>query len=102
MEIKETDFHRKAKIECWNCKHCRKGFTAHKSCHHPVTEGLHGKGSMGLMAAVMGVRGNAAIAEVSKKLNIRADEHGIKNGWFNWPWDFSPTWLENCDGFKEK
>ena len=34
--------------------------------------------------------------------NIKGNEHGIKEGWFMWPFNFDPIWLENCDGFKEK
>lgn len=37
-----------------------------------------------------------------EKLNIKAAEHGIRSGWFMWPTNFDPTWLENCDGFEEK
>lgn len=32
-------------------------------------------------------------------LHIRANFHGIRNGWFVWPVNFDPRWLENCDGF---
>ena len=31
--------------------------------------------------------------------SVKGAAHGIKNGWFNWPWNFDPTWLESCDGF---
>lgn len=37
-----------------------------------------------------------------KKLNIKANKHGVNKGWFMWPVNFDPVWLENCDGFKEK
>ena len=40
--------------------------------------------------------------EIAKKINIRGNIHGINNGWFMWPINFDPVWLENCDGFKEK
>ena len=29
-------------------------------------------------------------------LEIQANDHGIKNGWFNWPINFDPCWLEHC------
>ena len=38
----------------------------------------------------------------SKKINIKADPHGIKSGWFMWPFNFDPVWLEKCSGFKEE
>jgi len=31
---------------------------------------------------------------------VKGNSHGIKNGWFAWPFNFDPTWLEECDGFK--
>lgn len=32
-------------------------------------------------------------------LQIRANFHGIRNGWFVWPVNFDPVWLESCEGF---
>lgn len=34
-------------------------------------------------------------------LNIKADPTGIKKGWFNFPFNFDPVWLDNCDGFEK-
>lgn len=28
--------------------------------------------------------------------------HGIKSGWFMWPFNFDPVWLESCDSHKPK
>jgi len=36
------------------------------------------------------------------KAKVEGDEHGIKSGWFFWPFNFDPRWLLSCDGFKEK
>ena len=30
---------------------------------------------------------------------ITANPHGVKNGWFMWPLNFDPVWLESCEGF---
>ena len=35
-------------------------------------------------------------------LSITANHHGIKKGWFTWPFNFDPVWLNNCDGYEEK
>lgn len=32
--------------------------------------------------------------------HVRGDPRGIRGGWFAWPWNFDPVWLEECDGFK--
>ena len=29
------------------------------------------------------------------------DEHGIKNGWFYYPFNFDPIWLKYCDGYEK-
>lgn len=47
-------------------------------------------------------RSSPVISEAAKTLNIKANAHGIMSGWFNWPWNFDPVWLENCNGFTEK
>lgn len=37
-----------------------------------------------------------------RKLNIKAELHGVMNGWFFWPVNFDPVWLINCNGFTPK
>ncbi len=32
--------------------------------------------------------------------NAEGQPHGIKNGWFSWPWNFDPVWLVSCDGWE--
>jgi len=39
---------------------------------------------------------------LNDKADVAGNPHGIKNGWFNWPFNFDPIWLEVCHGFKEK
>ena len=34
------------------------------------------------------------------KAIVEGDLHGIRNGWFFYPLNFDPVWLEECDGFK--
>lgn len=34
--------------------------------------------------------------------NTKGNDHGIKKGWFMWPFNFDPVWLIECDGFKSK
>ena len=33
---------------------------------------------------------------------IKGNQHGIKNGWFFWPLNYDPVWLESCDSFEMK
>jgi len=33
---------------------------------------------------------------------VVGNPHGIKNGWFVWPFNFDPIWVESCNGFEHK
>lgn len=33
---------------------------------------------------------------------VEGNAHGIRNGWFFWPFNFDPTWLISCTGYKAK
>jgi hypothetical protein len=36
------------------------------------------------------------------EMGVKGNPHGFTNGWFNWPFNFDPIWLESCNGFKQK
>ena len=36
------------------------------------------------------------------KAKVDGNEHGIGSGWFMWPLNFDPVWLESCNGFSDK
>ena len=44
---------------------------------------------------------NAHSRCLAKKASVKGDDYGIKNGWFMWPFNFDPVWLESCNQFKE-
>jgi hypothetical protein len=58
----------------------------HSCCKHPDLNGVT----------------NDQIQAIADKFKIKADYHAIKNGWFNWPSNFDPVWLTNCEGFISK
>ena len=47
------------------------------------------------------VPGNYHIGCKNYNAKIKGNRHGIKNGWFYWPFLFDPIWLESCDSFEE-
>jgi hypothetical protein len=60
------------KPDCYKCKY--RGtipYDMHSRCNHPT--GL---------------------------INVKGNPRGIKNGWFTFPFNFDPLWLEECDGFE--
>lgn len=88
------------KPNCYECKHrgCVPG-DAHSCCNHPKIE----KAPMGELAALFGSVGRLLnVIQEAKKLNIVGHPQGIRRGWFNWPYNFDPTWLKSCDGFENK
>lgn len=98
------------KPNCYDCIHRREvPGSAHSSCVHPVTERTRNSAFMQL-AGMVGKRGGPEIAgfasafnegpeQAAAQLNIKAVDLGIRNGWFVWPVDFDPVWLEHCSGF---
>jgi len=48
------------------------------------------------------VQGSAHSVCGNGKAHVTGAESGIKKGWFNWPYNFDPVWLESCDGFFPK
>lgn len=76
------------KANCYDCKYRGKVTgDAHSCCTYP--------GNSTEMFDFI-TKGNSANV---KKLNIKANSHGVRMGWFMWPINFDPVWLENCDGF---
>ena len=74
---------------------------AHSCCNHPRVKNITGGSDM--FSALVAVMGNPAeIMEAAEELHLRANACGVRNGWFMWPANFDPIWLENCDGFEEK
>jgi len=85
------------KPECYECQY--RGTIpgdAHSRCDHPLVK--QDSNSFGALVDMM--RGNNV--EAAKKLGIKGNELGIRRGWFMWPANFDPVWLEECTGFKAK
>ena len=91
--------------KCYKCKHrCTIPGDAHTRCGHPEA-GEKGENPLLEMMAIFASVGRCAPVIDTKaiaKLNIQLDDYGISRGWGNWPFNFDPTWLKNCDGFEEK
>jgi len=93
----------KQKIDCYKCQY--KGNnpgSSHIRCNHPSLEKVKDDPLLGMMAIFASVGRASPTVINSPELNIRGNPYGIKMGWFNFPFNFDPTWLENCDGFKPK
>lgn len=93
-----------SKPNCYECKHRRDLVgNCHSRCAHPQAGG-EAEDPFGAMMAMFASVGRAGpqIGEGAIELGIKADAHGMMNGWFNWPFNFDPTWLKECQGFEKK
>ena len=88
--------------QCYQCKR-RQGMagTAHSCCKHPATDKAWDDPLLEAFAIFASV-GRAPPMEAITALNVKANPIGVRRGWFNWPWNYDPTWLISCDGFEEK
>lgn len=93
-----------AKPNCYECKHRRDlAGDCHSRCAHPKAGGETVDPFGGMMAMFASVgRVGPQIGEGAIELGIKGSTHGMMNGWFNWPFNFDPTWLEACNGFEAK
>lgn len=94
---------KKKRPDCYECKH-RGGVlgSAHSSCHHPKIKDITADPMGQLLATFASVGKSGPIIAGEEQLGIRGTLHGIKKGWFNWPFNYDPVWLETCDGFTKK
>jgi len=53
---------------------------------------------LGIFASV----GRTPPMQMETGLNVKGNPQGVRNGWFNWPWNFDPVWLESCDGWEAR
>jgi len=93
-----------SKPDCYKCKHRGDNVgSAHSRCNHPKS-GLSSANPLEEAFAILGSvgRGPGAMrADGLVALNISANPHGVRHNWFQWPFDFDPVWLTNCEGFEE-
>src|SRR6266545_4726230 len=77
--------------------------SAHSSCKHPE---IKGDNKMAELFSLLGGNRRVCLGLITepaaKTLEILGDPHGIRMGWFNWPYNFDPVWLRRCKGFEPK
>lgn len=90
-----------SKPNCYQCQYRGEvpGDT-HSKCVHPVFEKIVDS-SLGQLSSLMGKRAGSMQLEAGG-CKVVGDKHGIKQGWFNHPFNFDPIWLVSCEGFKPK
>jgi hypothetical protein len=78
---------------CYQCMHRQSlAGSAHSSCN--------ALGNEGILIAPIFMAGKSEV--MAGGLHIKAATHGVRSGWFFWPLNFDPTWLQICSLFKTK
>jgi len=86
------------KPNCYKCKYRGEcPGSAHSRCVHPKVTEMNPLQAMSDLISMM----RGVVTEV-KGLKVKGNPHGIRNGWFAWPFNFDPVWLEECNGFENK
>lgn len=49
----------------------------------------------------MSIPGDAHSRCNNHSAKVTGNPHGIKSGWFMWPLNFDPVWLQSCDSFSD-
>lgn len=90
------------KTDCYKCEY-RGNIPgdAHSCCNHPKNKEIL-ENPLAKIMAILGGVGRVSPIKHETGLKVVGNPHGIRNGWFNWPLNFDPSWLEECNGFKEK
>lgn len=90
------------KPNCYECKWRGKiPGDCHSKCNHPKVAMTPDNPLNGLLALLGSVgRCSSLPVKLANPLNVEGDPHGIKKGWFCWPINFDPVWLQSCDGFE--
>lgn len=89
-----------------NCYECRwRGHLAgscHSKCCHPATKEFHANPMLALFGTFFAPVGRAELPPMyPPELEIEGNECGIRNGWFHYPFNFDPVWLDKCKGFEK-
>jgi len=92
------------KADCYKCKWRRDiPGDAHSRCAHPILERIVLKEHFLVrMVIMMGFPASAfSGVDIMEAAGVKAEPHGVRNGWFNWPYNFDPVWLLECRLYEE-
>lgn len=73
---------------------------AHSQCLHPLVEAAK-KEAFASIYSLFALAGGGVPMPVNGMI-VKGNSHGIRNGWFTWPFNFDPVWLEECSGYDPK
>jgi hypothetical protein len=95
----EKTMEKNKRPDCYECEHRRPiAGDAHSKCEHPRTLAT----PRGVLDILLKNPRETTREPAAQQLGIKGNAHGIRQGWFYWPYNFDPVWLEACKGFKQR
>ena len=90
------------KPNCYECKWRGEiPGNAHSCCNHPLVTSTRDE-PLNAVLALLAVVGRIDPSTAGNPLGVRGNPHGVRKGWFAWPFSYDPIWLESCNGFEPK
>ena len=91
------------KADCYKCKWRRDiPGDAHSQCAHPILEDMGLNDPLLKVFGMVGILDNAFLGvDIMGAVGVKAVPHGVRNGWFYWPYNFDPVWLLECRLYEE-
>ena len=87
-------------MDCHSCKHSASiPGDCHLKCIHPETKHIW---DVELSDFLSLIGKQVTFAYPVDSMDIKLNDHGYKNGWANWPFNYDPIWLDNCNKFESK
>ena len=85
------------KPNCYNCKfRDTVPGSAHSSCTVLRREGAENDPTTIMLELQLTLGKAALVDETTQEPLVKLNEHGVKNGWAEWPLNFDPVWVERC------
>jgi hypothetical protein len=75
--------------------------SCHSSCNHPKVADDNPMAKLMAIFASVGRIGPVVSPNVLN-MKVKLNSHGVKNGWCNFPFDFDPVWVDECEGFEAR
>lgn len=69
--------------------------SAHSSCNHPI---FAKDETLRVVIPIAVMMHGSQVLRRMPHFELDVEEHGIVNGYFSFPVDFDPVWLNNCKG----
>jgi len=94
--ISNVEARKRKCVDCYKCVHCKAiPGSAHVMCAYAL-----GDRANDALIQLIAILGGCKVDVPHMKVTL--NEVGVKNGWCNFPINFDPVWVVECDKYEEK